>query len=1107
MRLTSGLFVAVLLWAARLASAQSNLVMLISQPGDFVGKGQTYVTTNETDFIFSGTLPSVRITAANNYIIAFAGPGGTNLAVGLYTNATLLPFADSAPGINVMGNNIGCDAVCGDFQILEIHADESGQVDRLWVVFTNHCECTTAAMTGEIRYHSLGAPLVPVPKTIRVPADFATIQAGIDNASPLAVDTVLVSPGLYRESVSFRGRRVAVVGAGGPVATIISPPAGSAAVVFNSGETADAVLSGFTLTNASPGIKVYSTSPTITSNILVHCGTGMDCQSASPVIRYNQIVESDSLALSMVADSAALIEGNLIRSNKSGGFLISGASPVIRNNLFQGNLGDAIFVGNFNEAYIVQNVIAGNTGHGISWMVPSGIRGPYAVNNTIVNNGGAGISADGFDPASLIVNNIIVGSPALLVGGMFPGDSPLIQFNDIYSPSGAAYDGAISNRTSIDGNISRDPFFACLPGADYHLAAGSPCLDAGTNGAPRLPDADFDNLARILPGTSHGPAVVDMGAYEFNLASPPTPCLYLDCPSNRVVIAQAGRTSATVDYPAPTGTPGAAITSSPPAGSLFPGGTNLVTCTATYGTNSVSCSFTITVLVPPLIVQQSGGTAVRAGQSFSLSVTPGGTAPFTYRWMYENTFIGGAVQPTLTVTNAQPANEGVYRVVMNNSVGSVTGAVMFVRVLPAAPTITNQSPTLALALTNQVVDSGATVGLAVNALGSPTLVYSWQYNGQPIAGAEPTLTLTNIQISQAGYYQVTVTNAYGRVSSTGRVSVWGRPARVTAWGDNSGGQTEVPSNLNDLVAVAGGDYHSVALRHDGSLVAWGYNGDGQTTVPTNALRFVAVAAGAAHNLAILENGSAVAWGRNEAGQCHVPASATNGILAVAAGDAHSLALLASGTVVAWGDSTFGQTSLPAGLNGVRAIAAGRNHGLALRANGAVAGWGYNSFGQASPPALTNAMAIAAGYLHSAALLSNGTVVVWGDNTYGQTGVPSGLSNVVAIAAGDFHTLALRSDGTLAAWGDDTFGQLDLPSALAGVSSVAAGNFHGLALTATLGRLQASLVSSRLVVRWTGSGTLQWAPTPVGPYADILWQGTSYTNLDTTSPAKFFRLRQ
>jgi alpha-tubulin suppressor-like RCC1 family protein len=493
------------------------------------------------------------------------------------------------------------------------------------------------------------------------------------------------------------------------------------------------------------------------------------------------------------------------------------------------------------------------------------------------------------------------------------------------------------------------------------------------------------------------------------------------------------------------------------------------------------------------------GAAVSAGTNRTLTGLANGSQPIGYQWQRYSTNLPGATQTSLALSNLAASDSGPYTLVASNIAGVTTSAVAQITVY--------QNPTLLTGLSNVVADITSTVTLGVNALGSPTLVYSWQLNGQPIPGSNATLSVSNIQPSQSGFYRVTVTNQYGSVSSTGRVSVLGWPSTVTAWGDNSGGQTNVPVQLGDLVAVAGGDYHSAALRHDGTLTAWGYNGDSQTSVPTNALRFVSLASGAAHGLAITEKGSLVAWGRNDAGQCNIPAGSTNSVLAVAAGDAHSLALLSSGTVLAWGDNTFGQCSVPPGLTGVRAIAAGRNHSLALRNNGTVVGWGFNSYGQASAPALSNAMAIAAGYLHSAALLSNGTIVAWGDNTFGQINVPAGLTNIGAIAGGDFHTLALRTNGTVTGWGDDTYRQIDVPGALTNVVAIASGNYHGLALVPGPGLLQYAWSGSQFVVRWSGSGTLQWAPTPQGPYTDVGVQANSYTNLNMSAPAKFFRLRR
>ncbi len=515
-------------------------------------------------------------------------------------------------------------------------------------------------------------------------------------------------------------------------------------------------------------------------------------------------------------------------------------------------------------------------------------------------------------------------------------------------------------------------------------------------------------------------------------------------------------------------------------------------------TTSAVAALTVTPLAPYFTLQPVGASN-SVGTSRTFTALANGSQPIAYQWQQNNTNIPGATQTSLLLANLAPGNAGSYTVIATNSAGSCTSAV--------APLTVFQTPAITTPLTNVVTDISNTVLLSVAAQGSATLHYCWRFNGALLAETSSVLTLTNLQTSQSGYYQVTVTNQYGSAASLARVSVLSFRCMVIAWGDNSGGQCSVPANLMDAVGVGGGDYHTIALRHNGTLLGWGYNGDGQTNVPAGSLLYVSIACGAAHNLAIREDGSLVAWGRNDAGQINIPANAKSNILSIAAGDSHSVALLSAGSVVAWGDNSFGQTSVPAGLTGVRAVAAGRNHSLALLGTGRVSAWGFNTYGQSSPPAsLTNAMAIAGGYLHSAALCSNGTVVVWGDNSYGQTNVPAGVSNVVAIAAGDFHTLALRADGTIVGWGNDNYGQVDVPAAAAAASGIGSGNYHSLALVPAV-VLQAALNSSQLIVSWDGPGVLQWAPTPIGPWTSVICQGTCYTNLDMSWPARFFRVQR
>ena len=78
------------------------------------------------------------------------------------------------------------------------------------------------------------------------------------------------------------------------------------------------------------------------------------------------------------------------------------------------------------------------------------------------------------------------------------------------------------------------------------------------------------------------------------------------------------------------------------------------------------------------------------------------------------------------------------------------------------------------------------------------------------------------------------------------------------------------SELSGVVAFTGGDYHSLALKSDGTVWAWGYNGDGQlgdgtTTVEVPRYRLVVLAtlspfqAGYEHSLALKSDGTV--WAR------------------------------------------------------------------------------------------------------------------------------------------------------------------------------------------------------------------------------------------------------
>jgi alpha-tubulin suppressor-like RCC1 family protein len=443
-------------------------------------------------------------------------------------------------------------------------------------------------------------------------------------------------------------------------------------------------------------------------------------------------------------------------------------------------------------------------------------------------------------------------------------------------------------------------------------------------------------------------------------------------------------------------------------------------------------------------------TLLHGARAF-LRASATGAWPLQYQWRFNGEDLPGATNALLDLSEVDFADAGRYSVVIHNPLGQITSPEAAVSVAPLF--ITGQPQDRSVCL-------GSALSLSVTVASQEPIRHQWRFNGTDLPGAtNRTLMLQDLQVSQSGEYSVEVSNALGfmtRESATVSVGL------VAAWGDNAYGQTNLPPGLTNLVAVAAGDYHSLALRSDGTIVAWGHavSDPSGSAVPPGLTNATAIAAGWGFSLALKTDGTVVGWGSNIIGQTNVPAGLSN-VISIAAGSAHGLALKADGTVAAWGSRDSGQTRVPAGLSNVVAIAAGQIHSLALTEDGLVKGWGGDSgWGSGRvPTGLSNVVAIATGWQHNVALKTDGTVTAWGAGYAGQTDVPAGLTNVVAIWAAGHHSLARKADGSLVAWGEVPRGNPFLVASRAtNLVTLAAGAAHDLALLSSpplLTALQAS----------------------------------------------------
>ncbi len=72
------------------------------------------------------------------------------------------------------------------------------------------------------------------------------------------------------------------------------------------------------------------------------------------------------------------------------------------------------------------------------------------------------------------------------------------------------------------------------------------------------------------------------------------------------------------------------------------------------------------VFIAPSILTEPASASVNAGANVNLSVSAIGTYPVSYQWQLGGTNLPGATGPMLSLTNVQPANAGIYTVVVTN---------------------------------------------------------------------------------------------------------------------------------------------------------------------------------------------------------------------------------------------------------------------------------------------------------------------------------------------------------------------------------------------------------------------------------------------------------
>jgi uncharacterized repeat protein (TIGR03803 family) len=222
--------------------------------------------------------------------------------------------------------------------------------------------------------------------------------------------------------------------------------------------------------------------------------------------------------------------------------------------------------------------------------------------------------------------------------------------------------------------------------------------------------------------------------------------------------------------------------------------------------------------VMPLTVTQP---PVVSGTASSGPATPGGTATFTafvegaaplfYQWYFEPTngttnAIPNATNSVLTLTNVQLTNIGSYQLFVTNSYGNAQSQPLPLQM------VSGTGPSIGTQPSSQSAPEGSLATFQVLASGTAPLGYQWWWNGNSInAATNQVLGLPNLQFSNAGSYQVVVTNAFGaQTSAVATLSVSTVPAQAT-------GATLTPLLSLDALTTGSQPESSLVCGSDGNL--------------------------------------------------------------------------------------------------------------------------------------------------------------------------------------------------------------------------------------------------------------------------------------------------